>query len=499
MGFLVREGRLSVVPIYDDVVYLIDGLKRLEVLYSSGIVGFFADLYIHPAHSPFTAVASTFGFLFSGGAVWGPYLLNSAWVFVFSGLALVVLRELNVWSRIGIVAAVLAAPMLGSVVAEFRPDPVWGLLVGFSLAILASIDVVHARPSRLFVLGMLFGVAALAKPTASPATVLVLGVGLAMQIGVSLIAQKSWSIESFVRRAVIVFFGAALLVTPYIVTNGLGILSYILTVMGSESTVWRTDASTLGHITYYLNRSTGSRVLGWIWYFAIPLLILCGSILTYAKDKRALSAFAGIGSALAMAYAIVTVSEVKSAMIGSILYGTIIAAVTWSLGQIVSHVPIRRSMVCFVGILIFLTQWVPRAGMIQRTDPAVIAIDEANRIAFPAVLQALEGAAKTVIVTVPGPVYAGTLDFLARQQRASHNFTAAYTWNTWELFAQGIAAADAVVLSEPGMRGQALGFNFPSVQFQNRLLNALQANPDFSGKPVFSDADGKSVWLFIRR
>ncbi|MBT2298869.1 hypothetical protein J7E70_00180 [Variovorax paradoxus] len=500
MGYLVREGRLSIVPIYDDVAYLVDGLKRLAVLDRSGIGGFLLDLGVHPAHSPFSALASTFGFLLSGGAVWGPYLLNSAWVFIAAGLALAALRDLDAWARIGIIVAILAAPIFGGMVTEFRPDPVWGLLVGLSVAIMATIDIAHAPSSRLFILGLLFGAAILAKPTAAPASVVVLGVGFTVQLGLSLINQADWSIRSVARKVAIVILGTGLFVAPYIVTSGREILAYVLAVMGSESEVWKTNTSTFGHLTYYLNQNTGVMMLGWIWYLAIPILLFCTGVLAYAKERRALCAFAGMISALLVAYTIVTVSEVKTPMIGSILYGTIIATVVWSLGYIAGHVPIHQVVVFFLGAVIFITQWTPRgiAGPL-RTNPAMIAVDEASKAAFPVVLQALRSGPKTVLFTVPGPVYDATLDFFARQQGISSNFVTGYTWNTWEMFSQGVAAADVVVLSEAGMLGQALGgFSFPSVQFQERLLNTLRANTAFTGKSVFTDDQGRSVWVFVR-
>jgi hypothetical protein len=501
MGFLVRGGRLSIVPIYDDVVYLIDGLRRLAVLDRAGIGGFLLDFYSHPAHAPFTAMAGAFGFLMSGGAVWGPYLLNAAWVFIVAGLALSALRHLNPWSRAGIVIAILAAPMFGSVLAEFRPDPVWGLLIGFSLALMASINLAHAPPYRLFMLGLLLGAAVLAKPTGSPASAVVLGIGLMVQAGLTRVALSNCSWRVLARGVGTVILGASLLVIPYILTNGRGILTYILEVTRADNSVWKTNAPMLGHLTYYLNRGAGTLMLGWVWFVAVPTLILCVGILVRAREKIALCGFAGLLSSVLVAYIIVSVSEVKSLMIGSLLYGSIIGAVTWFLGQIVRHFPIRHSVVFILGIAVFVTQWVPRAGMIQRSDPAMVVTDEANNAAFPAVLRALRqsGDAKTVLITVPGPVYAGTLEFLALQQGVSANFKAGYTWNTWEMFMREIGGSDIVVLSESGMRGQALGFNFPSVQFQQRLLSTLRADVAFTGKPVFTDDQGRSVWVFVRK
>jgi hypothetical protein len=159
----------------------------------------------------------------------------------------------------------------------------------------------------------------------------------------------------------------------------------------------------------------------------------------------------------------------------------------------------RGSAVLVIGVLVFLALWIPRAGMIHRTDPAMIATDVANRASLPVVLNAIRGnPAATVLITVPGPVYGGTLDFLARQQGVTRRFSTGYTWDAWEQFVEGVNGADVVVLSEAGMLGQSLGYAFPSVKFQERLLDALAKNPKFIGKRVYTDEARRSVWVFIR-
>jgi hypothetical protein len=189
--------------------------------------------------------------------------------------------------------------------------------------------------------------------------------------------------------------------------------------------------------------------LGWVWYGALPVLAICLGLLVYAKDRRGLCAFVGILCRLGMSYAIVTVSSVKSPMIGSILYGMIIGAIAWSSGQIVRNVPIRHSIVLLVGVLIFLTQEVPQVGMVQRSDLAMQTTDEANRAALPVVLQAVRTHInKKVVVTVPGPVFAATLDFMTRQQGVVGSFHEGYVWDTWELFTHGIGTCDVVIVND---------------------------------------------------
>jgi len=500
MGYLVRNGRLSIVPIYDDVTYLIDGLQRLEILERSGISGFLGSFRSLYAHSPFNSLTATFGFLLTGGAVWGAYLLNACWVFVLAALAVMALRTSDTRTQVGLVIAMLATPIFGSVVAEFRPDPVWGLLIGFSLALMASVDVTQLRASRLLGLGLLFGAAVLAKPTAAPATIVVLGVGLVIQVGLLLISHRRLTMKGVVRPLVLVGVGEILFIAPYAFTNGMQILAYIRTVMGADSSVWGAHVPLLERFTFYLTRDAGTSMLGWIWYWMVPVFVVCVGVLIRARNKRALSGLGAMAAAAFTAYAIVTASEMKTMMIGSILYGVIVAMTIWSLAQIFIHVRIRRNWILLAGLAIFSTQWLPTAGMIRRSDPAMIATQKASQATFPIVEQAIRvGSVKTVMITVPGPVYAGTLDFLTRQQGLPRAFIAAYTFNTWELFTASVAVSDVVVLSEAGMEGQALGFNFPSVQFQGRLLKELQTDPAFSGRPAYTDDKGRSVWVFARK
>lgn len=483
------------VPIYDDVGYLIDGLQRLAVLDRAGIAGFLLDLGARPAHAPLTAVTATFGLMVSGGAAWGPYFLSAVWVLALVMLGYFVLRGAALWSRVGILTAILAAPLFGHVLAEFRPDPVWGLLVGLAMGLSAAQDLLAAGRRRLFVLGLVFGAAVVAKPSAAPASALVLAAGFIVQLGLTMHLAKRWNW----RVPAMVTLGAFCFVLPFLYTNGVATFEYIRMVMSTEGSVWGTQASTWGHMSYYLKRDYSILMLGWVWYAAIPVFVVCGALLLKDRDRRALPGFLGLMLAVATAYVIVTSSAVKSPLIGSILYGTVIAAVAWCLGWFFTRVRVRGWLVAAAGAIVFATQWTPSARLINSLDPTMQATEAANRAALPVVLEALRIAARpSVLVTVPGPAYAGSLEFFVKQRVPAASFVSGYTWRTWEQFEQGIVNADVVVMSEAGMSGQALGFSFPSVEFQPRLLDYLRANADFRGTRAYTDPEGRAVWVFVR-
>lgn len=498
MSYLLRVGRLSSVPIYDDVYYLNDGLTRLELLDRSGIFRCIVDfVFVNPPHAPFAALTGLFGLMLSAGADWGPYLLNAAWLLFVVLLGWLALRGLEPWKRVGVLVSVLAAPMFGSVLADFRPDPVWGLMVGFTALLLVNADIVQMRPSRLFALGLLAGASVIAKPTAAPAAALVLAAGLTVRLGLTVLVRSPRPTRVAIRAVALLGLGAACVLLPYILTGGQAILAYIRDVMAPGS-VWRTQASTWGHISYYLNQGTGTLVLGWVWYAVVPLFVLSLAWAAITKDADALCTMAGLAAATLAAYLIVTLSPVKSLMVGSLLYGAIIASATWCLAFVAMRSRVRGPFALLIGALVFATCWVPRSGGVHRNDPSIAAINEATYAVLPHVLDAMRARPDgRALVTAPGPVYSGTIEFMSRRQGIEWKIIGA-PWETWEPFEQSISSMDLIILAEAGMAGQSLGYDFPGVRLQGRLLDTLRARPDFKGRPLYTDKNQRSVWLFVR-
>src|SRR5258708_4430720 len=147
LGASLRVGRLSVVPTYDDVSYLVDGLHRLKAFDVAGFRGLFSSLAIEPAHAPLTTITATIGFALTPGEAVGSYALGGVWVILFLALAAILLKEMPRLTLAGILLAFLAVPALGSLISEFRPDLSWGLLTGFAGMLLLSTNVLNTKSS----------------------------------------------------------------------------------------------------------------------------------------------------------------------------------------------------------------------------------------------------------------------------------------------------------------------------------------------------------------
>jgi hypothetical protein len=83
----------SVVPTYDDVSCLVDGLHRLKAFDVAGFRGLFRSLAIEPAHAPLTTITATIGFALTPGEPLGTYALGGVWVILFLALAAILLKE----------------------------------------------------------------------------------------------------------------------------------------------------------------------------------------------------------------------------------------------------------------------------------------------------------------------------------------------------------------------------------------------------------------------
>jgi hypothetical protein len=500
LGHSMREGRLSLVPVYDDVSYLVDGIGRVDALQRGGVSALLKDMWVQAPHAPLMALTAAFGFLLSAGATWGPYLVNGLWVLVIIQIMMVALRVIDRRSQVGIAAAALAAPMFGWMVSEFRPDPVWGMLVGVTVTLLASVDFAMTSTRRWFALGILVGVAVISKPTAAPATLVVITTAwLAMALA-SVVLLKSISKRLLLRNALSCLAGAALIAVPYFAASAGEIYAYIKMVMGANGEVWRLKTDAKGHLTYYLSGGLGPMMLGWIWYASVPTLAISLIVIVRARDRRSLCAFLALAGAFAAAYGIVTLSAVKQPMIGSILYGTVVAFTVWGLGQIVRLVPIRHELILLAGALVFLAQWTPNVGMIRKSEPSMQIVDESSRAVAPVVINALRTHTnKRVFMTVPGPVQAATLDYLARQQGVVGTFVEGYLLNNWDEIAMHLGRGDIAVLCEVGMSGQSSVYSFPSLEFQTKAIEYMRANASFDAYSAYKDSEGRIVWVFVRK
>ena len=163
-----RVGRLAHEATYDDVVYFLDGLRRVRVFEVHGSAAGLWDLLSTPPHSPLSTLLALGSFALFGVHEAAPYYANGLAVLA---LLLLSLRAAVPQSRPGTLAVLLATlciPFSFWAVHEFRPDFFSGLATAASalFAFEATAVTSPARRSRRFALAGLLGAFAIfAKPS----------------------------------------------------------------------------------------------------------------------------------------------------------------------------------------------------------------------------------------------------------------------------------------------------------------------------------------------
>ncbi len=251
LGFSARHGRLAMVPIYDDVAYLTDGIKRLNAFDRQGFAGLASSFLQEAPHAPYSSLLATLGFEITPKSMLGAYALSAIWIGVFLALLQRLLRGLPKLTQMGIMIAALAIPMLATVIGSFRPDTYWGLITGAVAVIVATGDLGRGTRVATILTGLLLGGAAISKPTGMPAGSVVMCVGYVGAIAAALIGRTATP-KQIVTRTLFMLLGAAVFVVPFLIVGGRDLLNYILAVMGTNLAVWRTDGSLGEQLAYYL-------------------------------------------------------------------------------------------------------------------------------------------------------------------------------------------------------------------------------------------------------
>jgi hypothetical protein len=503
LGFSARHGRLSIVPLYDDVAYLIDGLKRSVAFDQGGFLGMAQSFLDQPPHAPYSTLLATLGFSLIPNTKFASYALGSLWVLVFFALVAHLLRGLPLLSRIGIMTAALAVPLLAIVIGSFRPDPYWGLITGAVAVILAIGDFGRSTRTDMVLIGLLVGAAALSKPTGMPAGVTVMAAGFLGAATTALLCKTVAPTQALI-KTLSMLLGVSVVVGPYVIVAWSDLLTYILDVMGKDSAVWRTDGSLEFQLAYYLKPDLALNMVGWLFYAGPVFLLACLWAVWRLQDRAFLGKALSVVATVLVSYAIPTASPVKSGFIGCLFYGTFISAALWSLAQTLRVRPIPGILAFMAGLAIFFGQWRPDVPYIAANGPHYDAMDKANRAVTPAILKVLEdtdnrGQPLTIYTSSPGPVFDATVQYEALLRGLRANFVGDYTNPTWPDILARAQASHVVVASEAGALGQGGSFSYPGIQYQNRLIATLRGDAGWHTLTTFVDEAGFKTIVFSRQ
>jgi hypothetical protein len=320
-----RFGRLSVSPLYDDVVYMLDAVKWMNASASRSFAG--DVLALLKQHAPFSSLVAAIGLrLFPGGYA-GPYLVSSLVVLAFL-LGLVWLTRTRPAGEVatGLIAAA-CVPTVWHTAMEARPDLPWGLALGLALGAIVQPGLLRRSTWSLIALGVGCGIAGSIKPTAFPASLASIGSIFVIRL-LADCAQNGGLLVSY-RRAlkVLLAFGLAWLLTmaALIGPSMVETISYILRVFVSQRDLWSTGEGFWSGLAHFSTGAEGRAGLHfWFWIGCVLMAMRIG--LAASQSRAALQDASVLLAALLITYAIPSVAEIKTYFFGGIFFGIFIVA-----------------------------------------------------------------------------------------------------------------------------------------------------------------------------
>jgi hypothetical protein len=223
---------------------------------------------------------------------------------------------------------------------EARPDLPWGLALGLAVGTVVYRPLLSRSGCSLIWIGVLAGLASSIKPSAFPASLACLGLVACVQVvGECLVSSDVRSLRAVFTRGAptLLLFAAGLLagamsIIGIEVTNT---IHYILNTMIYDRDFWEINESFVHGLFHYSVGSEGLCALNyWLW---IGLTLAMFRIfIAVSSDRRDLGAAFTVLAAGFVAYAIPTLSSVKSYFLGAMFYGVFIVAMMLNFGAVVA-------------------------------------------------------------------------------------------------------------------------------------------------------------------
>ena len=158
-------GRLADPMTHNDVIYLIDGIRRLLYIEVNGFWAELRHLYGDPLHAPLSGYQAALGFFLFGFHDWAPYLSNAIYVVIFLAACALLLRGVPNLVVIAGLLTVAGAPLTFTTVSEFAPEIPLGLFTALGVLLTLRIPLRDRDIGARALAGLCFGIAFLAKPT----------------------------------------------------------------------------------------------------------------------------------------------------------------------------------------------------------------------------------------------------------------------------------------------------------------------------------------------
>ena len=496
-------GRLSVPPLYDDVSYFVEAARWLSAVQINGIAANLGGL-LHQ-HAPFSSLTAIIGLILIPEGYVGPYAINADILLAFLlGIAHLTWRRPFVDIATCLVVAA-CVPMFWHTMTEARPDLPWGLALGLAVGTILYRPLLQRSRWSVFGLGALCGLAAAIKPSAFPASLTCIELAAGAQLICECLEADGGGFRAAVRRAGLppLIFVAGLLAGTFAIAGFelVNTLNYIRIAMVDYRDFWVFDESFRDSLLHYSVGVEGRTALNyWLWFGLALIMLRLGLALLH--DRRDVGRSITLVVAVLVAYAIPTLSPVKSYFLGAMFYGVFIVAMALNLCAIIGGLEgilsrltlgpaLRRWLVSGLHILplvvalsLFVHNCLPgRVELATRLNQDQI---HDMRTATERVwsllpqkslmpdAQASVQAGKVPVVTFssPYPVTSRTIQLYAVQAHMPLHVQHQYFNRTLDAAAKVLLASDVAIVTS------SMPHNLPGPRMGDELIGRMDADPN---------------------
>jgi hypothetical protein len=495
-------GRLSVPPLYDDVSYFVDAAKWLDAVQINGIAANLGGL-LHQ-HAPFSTLTAIIGLILVPDGYVGPYAINAVILLAFLlGIAHLTWRRPFVDIATCLVAAA-CIPVFWHTMTEARPDLPWGLALGLAIGAVLYRPFLQRSRWSVFGLGALCGLAAAIKPSAFPASLTCIGLAAGAQLVCECLEVEVGGFRAAVRRAgpPALIFAAGLLAGTFAIIGIelVNTVNYILLAMVSYRDFWVADESFRDSLLHYSVGPEGRLALNyWLWFGLALIMVRLGLALLH--DSRDVGRSITLVVAVLVAYAIPTLSPVKSYFLGAMFYGLFIVAMALNFCAVVAGLEgilsrltlspaLRRWLVsglhlpplvvvlplfvhnCFPGRVEVATKFNQDQIHDFRTATEKVWSLLQQKSLMPDAQASVEaGKVPVVIFSSPYPVTSRTIELYAVQARMPLRVRGEYFDRTLDAAAKVLLASDVAIVTS------SIPHNLPVPMMGDELIRRMDADP----------------------
>lgn len=502
------HGRLSSVPLYDDVTYFFQGATLLHSFEKQGSGGLNEFLLRYGLHTPFSTGLAAVSYQIFGRNDSSPYYGNAIVILLYLSGVTWFLRRLPFTDWICCLVLFLAPPIATMAIVEFRPDIGWAFVIGFGVVWLVTTPAVFSGWKASAFAGVIVGLALLIKPTTFAMTGILFFGAIASRALSMLYATRSIPpVRTRIAGTAVFLLVIACIAGPYVWFFGAETWQYFyLNSFGINKSAWAFHGGSKESMLYYISGEAGHSNLA----YSGALLVFLGGMLSavgtvYVREIRLKLIFLLL--AILGAWLVNTSAAMKSPFLGGAIYGTLLFSCAYLISQFYEksasnpllflsklRTPV---LVIFAALALVFYRWPLYTRNLADDQNASRNFKNAREFINAELSRYAAAPPKQILFGQAGPIVKEGVGLWLLENNIKCGLLEASFIRTLDGFRHTYPLFDWVILQEQGVVGSFP--NMPSEALLPGFLQIVSTDPNYHRIAEFADSNGKNIFVYARK